>query len=491
MQSTQIETSSSSLNESAHLVERDIQSTTIAPSQSFAHHLPSNDELYASNLDAFGFYEQVPGFHFAHPGSAQYDFEEDANNINNNTNMHSAPQNLLYAPRPIPAVVNTDTILARDDAARIPQVRPTFVHTQTSTGSNRPALRATLPAPFTYCIPRESLEVESIIPMMIYEKLDEHYDMPLRLPPFFNMPGAQKHAQFDMPDARQYAQLISNFCQHKDAVTRQYYSKVPRNPCFPDDLRRPRIYPIKLLNQLPNHLERYKDAFPEPIPMVIIRNSEVICMNPPRWYHMYGVIIHVLHTEHPSNSENLENSEDTLWSMSLKRGVSASYKPLSGGQPGVVTSPVQFGNMVYSAEELTYFNFAVNVFMEVPTFPGSELKEPAAAYKGAFILNVIDHPMDPAYWTELSKDQKMDVCWSAPQLFDGLPTSCPNFPAVDLHFQNWDINLLGVLDDLKFGIVDDSTDAASARNGNQNRRVRPAERSFAIPVNNISRSSQI
>lgn len=59
MQSTQIESSSSSLNESAHLVVRDIQSTTIAPSQSFAHHLPSNDELYASNLDAFGFHEQV------------------------------------------------------------------------------------------------------------------------------------------------------------------------------------------------------------------------------------------------------------------------------------------------------------------------------------------------------------------------------------------------------------------------------------------------
>ncbi|KAG2107908.1 uncharacterized protein F5147DRAFT_837131 [Suillus discolor] len=453
MQSTRIESFSSSLNESAHLVVRDIQSTTIAPSQSFAHHLPSDDELYASNLDALGFHKQVPGFQFAHPDSAQYDLEEDANNIN--ANMHYVPQNLLYAPRPIPAHVNTDTILARDDATRIPQVRPTFVHTQTSTGSNGPALRATLPAPFTYCIPREFLEAESIIPMMIYEKLDEHHDMPLRLPPFFNV-----------PDARQYAQLISNFCQHKDAVTRRYYSKAPRDPCFHNGLRRPRIYPIKLLNQLPNHLERYKDAFPEPLPMVIIRNSEVICMNPPRWDNMYGVIIHVLHTEHPSNSENLENPEDTLWSMALKRGVSASYKPLSGGQPSVVTSPVQFGNMIYSAEELTYFNLAVNVFMEVPTFPGSGLKEPAAAYKGAFILNVIDYPMDPAYWTELSEDRKMDVYWGAPQLFGGLPTLCPNFPAVNLHFQNWDTNLLGVLDDLKFGTVDDSIDVASARNGN-------------------------
>ncbi|KAG2348356.1 hypothetical protein BDR05DRAFT_956960 [Suillus weaverae] len=367
--------------------------------------------------------------------------------------MHYVPHDLLCAPRPMPADVNN--ILARDEATRIPQaqVRPN----PTSTGSNGPALQAFLPAPFTYCIPREFLEVESIIPKMIHEKLVDLHGMPMHPLPFFNM-----------PDTRLYAQFISNFCQHKDAVTRRYYSKVPRNPCFPDDLRRPRIYPIKLLNRLPNHLEKYKDAFPEPLPMVIIRNDEVICMNPSRWYNMYGVIMHVPPTEQPSNFENLENPEDTLWSMSLKRGVSASYKPHSGSQLSVVTSPVQFGNIIYSAEELTYANFAVNVFMEVPGLPGSELKEPAAAYKGAFILNVIDHPMHPTCWAGLSEDRKMDIYWRAPQLFGGLPTflKCPDFPAVNLHFQNWDINLLGVLDDLKFGTVDDGIDVASARNGN-------------------------
>ncbi|KAG1778440.1 hypothetical protein EV702DRAFT_1096610 [Suillus placidus] len=432
MQSTQ------TFNQFVHPVLHDAQFT--AP---IAHYLLTDAELKAIFTDAFDFHKQIPGFSVHDPDPTQYDSEEDANNINGN--MHYVPHDLLCAPRPISADVNN--ILARDDATRIPQVRPT----PTSIGSNGPALRAFLPAPFTYCIPREYLEVEGIIPKMIHEKLVDLHGIPMHPPPFFNM-----------PDTRLYAQFISNFCQHKDAVTRRYYSKVPRNPCFPDDLRRPRIYPIKLLNQLPNHLEKYKEAFPEPLPMVIIRNDEVICMDPPRWYNMYGVIMHIPPTEHPSNFENLENPQDTLWSMSLKRGIAASYKPHSGSQLSVATSPVTFGNMIYSAEELNICQF------RFPRLPGSELKEPAATYKGAFILNVIDHPMHPTCWAELSEDRKMDIYWRAPQLFGGLPTflKCPDFPAVNLHFQNWDINMLGVLDDLKFGTVDDSIDVASARNGN-------------------------
>ncbi|KAG2124479.1 hypothetical protein BD769DRAFT_872036 [Suillus cothurnatus] len=385
---------------------------------------------------------QVPGSPFTDPGPAQCDLEENANDINRN--MHYVPHDLLYAPQPMPA--NGNSILARDDATWVPQAQPDFAYTLTATGSNQTALRANLPAPFTFYIPREYVEVESIIPQMIHQKLVDLHGMPMPPPPFFNM-----------PDTRLYAQFISNFCLHKDDITRRYYTKVPRNPCFPDDLQRPRIYPIQLLKQLRKSLERYKDAFPEPLPMVIIRNSEVICMNPPRWY-MYGVIVHVPPTEHPPNSEDLE---DTLWSMSLKRGVSASHKPHSGCQSSVATSPVRFGNMFYSAEELTYFNFAVNVFMEIPTFPGYGPKEPIAAYKGAFILNVIDLPMHPAYWTKLSEDRKMDIYKRAPQLFGGVPTflNCPKFPAINLHFQNWDMNLLGVLDDLKFGTVDDTLDA--------------------------------
>jgi hypothetical protein len=133
--------------------------------------------------------------------------------------------------------------------------------------------------------------------------------------------------------------------------------------------------------------------------------------------------------------------------------------------------------MIYSAEELTYFDFAVNVFMEVPGFRESGLEAPAAAYKGAFILNIIDHPMLPACWTELTEDQKMDIFERAPQLFGGVPIlfMCPIFPAVNLHFQNWDINLLGVLDDLTFGAIDDSIGVAGARNGNQDHYVGLAE----------------
>lgn len=129
--------------------------------------------------------------------------------------------------------------------------------------------------------------------------------------------------------------------------------------------------------------------------------------------------------------------------------------------------------MIYSAEELTYFNFAVNVFIEVPRLPWFELEEPEAAYKGAFILKAVDYPMDPTCWTELTEDRKMDIFERAPQLFGGVPTflECPTFPAINMHFQNWDTNLLGVLDDLKFEAVDDSIDVA----GNQDCYVGLAE----------------
>ncbi|KAG2748350.1 hypothetical protein P692DRAFT_20522782 [Suillus brevipes Sb2] len=429
-------------------VLRDIQPTTIALSDNHSPELPSANELCPSIPDTFHSHKQDPGL-------VQNDLKEDDNNINGN--MHYVPHDVPCAPRPMPA--NVSTVLARDDATRIPRVLPTFDYTPTSTESNGTALRATLPAPFTYCIPREFVEAEGIIPEMIHQRLVDLHGMPMQRPPFFNM-----------PDTRLYAQFISNSCQHKDAVTRQYYSKVPRNPCFPDDLQCPRIYPLELLKQLPNHLERYKDAFPKPLPTVIIRNDEIICMDPPLW-HMHGVIMHVPPTEHPPNPE------DTLWSMCLKRGVSASYRRHSGGQSHVATSPVQFGNMIYSAEELTYFDFAVNVFIEVPRLPWFELDEPEAAYKGAFILKVVDYPMDPTCWTELTEDRKMDIFERAPQLFGGIPTfsKCPTFPAVNLHFQNWDMNLLGVLDDLEFGAVDDSIGVASARNGNQDCYVELAE----------------
>ncbi|KAG1729785.1 hypothetical protein EDB19DRAFT_105759 [Suillus lakei] len=407
---------------------------TIAHSQSFftdyLSSFPSADELDASILDAFNFDVQVPGFEFADPGTAQHDLEEDANN--NNGNVHFAPD----APPPVPTEVNN--LVVRNDATGIPQVRPTHDCALTSIGF--------------YFIPRECLEVESIIPKMIHQKLVDLHVIPMHLTPFFHM-----------PDTREYAQFTSNISKHKDAVTRQYYSKIPRNPCFPDDLKRQRIYPIELLKRLPNHLKRYKDAFPEPLPMVIIRDSEIICMDLPGWHNMHGITLRILPTS--KNSENSEHPEDTLWSMSVKRGVSASYKPYIGTQQRIATSLVQFGNRTYSAEELTYFNFAVNVFLELPRPPG---KEPTAAYKGAFILNVIDDPMDPACWTELSDDRKMDIHDRAPEMFDGLHLflQCPHFPAVNLHFQNWDINLLGVLDDLKFGTVDVVNGVTVATNGN-------------------------
>ena len=112
--------------------------------------------------------------------------------------------------------------------------------------------------------------------------------------------------------------------------------------------------------------------------------------------------------------------------------------------------------MIYEPEELNYFNYAVNVFMELsmlglmPTEP-----EPVAMYQGAFILRVMDLPMEQDRWNEISEDRRMDIYDRAPQLFEGLPPflKSPDIPAVGLYLQNWDMNMLVVLDDLKFEAV--------------------------------------
>ncbi|KAG0707900.1 hypothetical protein DFH29DRAFT_894050 [Suillus ampliporus] len=400
----------------------------------------------------FDFHGEVSDFHLTDPDAVQDSGQHDSDiNIMQffaDISQSCYPMDMLYATRPTAADINV--LMARDNAigaSWLPQVRPTPDSIPTSIGSAEPALRATFPAPFFFFAFIPTYIMESIIPLIIRQRLIDRHDMKMYqpMPPFF------------MPDTRSYAQFKSNFCDHKDAITRQYYSKVPRNPRF-HDVMGPRIYPIELLKRLPEHLETYKDAFPEPLPVVVVRQSEVVSNDIPlQSWKMHGSILHVLPTM--ENCENPENPEDTLWSMVLKRGISDSLRPYGNQSKAVATSPVQFGNMIYSAEELNYFSFAVNVFMELPSLPGPALEEPQAIYKGAFILHVIDFPMEPARWIELSEELKKDIYDRAPQLFDGLPpySKCPDFPAVNLYFQNWDINMLGVLDDLKFGTVDDAT----------------------------------
>jgi hypothetical protein len=158
--------------------------------------------------------------------------------------------------------------------------------------------------------------------------------------------------------------------------------------------------------------------------------------------------------QNPLNGESPEGPEDTLWSMVLKRGISSSGRPYPSVGLQVPTFSAQFGNMIYEPEEMTFFSFAVNVFMELPRLPGPTLKEPAARYQGAFILSFMDDvPLGQDNWDKMPEDVKMYIYDHAPQLFEGLPpfTKCPVIPAVGLYFQNWDMNMLGVLDDLKFG----------------------------------------
>lgn len=396
---------------------------------------------------------QVPGFYPTNSGTAQILGQNTSNIQQSFANMSQTcnPVNVVYPKWPVPDDVNV--LVAHEDAEnadRNPWLRSPPDFNPVSVGSNESVLRATLPAPFLYFITMDVVMKANIIPAMIHRKLRDLRDIRMH----------QLTRYFTMPDTRQYAQLSSN-SDYTDIVTRQYYSRVPRNPCFPDDLKCPRIDPIELLRRLPKHLERYNAAFPQPLPVVIIRLSEIVATIPEvvRWMH--GVVYHVVPVlEHQSDCENPEEPEDTLWSMVLKRGISLLNKPYTSAGCEVATFPVQRGNMIYEPEEINFFNYAINVFIELPKLPGSTLKEPTAMYQGAFILSVLRLPrLAQERWNELTEDQKMDIYNRAPQLFEGLPpfSKCPKYPAVGLYFQNWDMNMLGVLDDLKLETLEDAT----------------------------------
>ncbi|KAG0706510.1 hypothetical protein DFH29DRAFT_901427 [Suillus ampliporus] len=192
------------------------------------------------------------------------------------------------------------------------------------------------------------------------------------------------------------------------------------------------IYPIELLKRLPEHLETYKDAFPEPsCGHSSSKRSRFYRFTHCNFGTCMAQLLHVLPTI--ENCENPENPEDILWSMTLKRGISDSLRPMRK------SIEVQFGNMIYSAEETfnTSTSLCFNVFMELPRFPGPALEEPEAAFRGTEEGHIRPRPLSCSI---------------------GLPHSkCPDFPAVNLCFQNRDMNMLGVLDDLKFGTVDDAT----------------------------------
>ena len=143
--------------------------------------------------------------------------------------------------------------------------------------------------------------------------------------------------------------------------------------------------------------------------------------------------------------------EDSLWSMDLKRGISSSNRPYIPATAGceILAFSVKRGNVVYEPIELNFFNYAVNIFVELPRLT---LKEPSARYEGAFILRDVDYlPFAQERWDEPSEDRKMDIYDRAPNLFEGFPPFLKSsaFPAVSLHFQNWDMTVLCVLDDLE------------------------------------------
>jgi len=155
----------------------------------------------------------------------------------------------------------------------------------------------------------------------------------------------------------------------------------------------------------------------------------------------------------PSNSDE---PKENLFSMLLMRGISSWNEPYTPLGPEIATTPVLLGDVFYEAEELNFFNYGVNVFLELPKLRG--YKKPMGMYTGTFILRVMDHlPLVQERWDELSEDRKLDIYNRAPDFFEGPPPhlKSPEIPAVGLYFQNWDMNVLGVLDDLKFGKVDD------------------------------------
>ncbi|OAX30517.1 hypothetical protein K503DRAFT_807149 [Rhizopogon vinicolor AM-OR11-026] len=107
--------------------------------------------------------------------------------------------------------------------------------------------------------------------------------------------------------------------------------------------------------------------------------------------------------------------------MLLMRGISSWNEPYTPLGPEIATTPVLLGDVFYEAEELNFFNYAVNVFLRLPMLPRPTLQEPIAMYTDEF-----------------SKDRKLDIYNRAPDFFEGPPPP-----------------LEAVLNNLKFGKVDD------------------------------------
>ncbi|OAX35383.1 hypothetical protein K503DRAFT_372314 [Rhizopogon vinicolor AM-OR11-026] len=390
------------------------------------------------------FHHQAPCLYPTNSGTAQY--PQDINNVQQSFAGMSRPlypMNIVPVPWPVSADINV--LLAREDADWNHWVRPPPQFNSTPTEPNEAPLRATLPAPVLNVMTMDMAMKNNIIPIMVHQRLIDLRDTRV----FYTRP------YFTMPDTSQYAQFSSP-ASASTVATRQYYSKVPRNPCFPGDLKRPRIYPIELLKRLPKHLKTYQAAFPRPLPIVIIRRNDIVATIPDvvRWMH--GAIYYTVPDF--GDQSNPDEPEDNLFSMVIKRGISSWNRPFTPLGAEIATSPVLLGNMLYEAEELNFFNYAVNVFLELPRLPGPTLKEPLAMYTGAFILRVMNHaPLVQERWDELSVDRKLDIYNRAPDFFEGPPPPWkrPEIPAVGLYFQNWDMNMLGVLDDLKFEKVDD------------------------------------
>ncbi|OAX35373.1 hypothetical protein K503DRAFT_371998 [Rhizopogon vinicolor AM-OR11-026] len=150
-------------------------------------------------------------------------------------------------------------------------------------------------------------------------------------------------------------------------------------------------------------LKTYQAAFPRLLPIVIIRRDDIVVTILDVVRSMHGAIYCTVPDF--GDQSNLDEPGDNLFSMVIKRGISSWNRPFTLLGAEIAISPVLLGNMLYEAKELNFFNYVVNVFLELLRLPGPTLQEPIAMYTGTFILKVMNHVhLIQEHWDELSKD---------------------------------------------------------------------------------------
>ncbi|KAF8839889.1 hypothetical protein BDN67DRAFT_969422 [Paxillus ammoniavirescens] len=238
-----------------------------------------------------------------------------------------------------------------------------------------------------------------------------------------------------------------------DQQTQEYYDVRPSQSLLREsDSYVAYWYSVRAIEGLQHSLQMdWYLVYPKPIPAVLIRTSDIV--GPYDLRRRQDGYAYVVPTE------------DTIWATVLQHGIDHMYRPIANSSSISVQTDISVnGAAMYHPQDIVGSQFAVNVFLEIPSMSGESMENPNAEYLGAYVLKVIDgYTMKPCEWSDIAPEVQAMVRDRAPHLFEGLlppDLSRPHLPLVQFCFYKWDDNIVGLADvvdlDLKILAVKES-----------------------------------